>query len=239
MTRHDRREFLQGSLSFAGVVLLTGCEALRPLGPPAAKVPRVGYLAGSSTGPATGAALRGGLVELGYVEGQTVLIDWRDAEGRDDRLPELAGELVDLNVDVVVATGIAGATAVRERSRTIPIVVLAGSDPVQAGLAASFARPGNNVTGVTAISHTLSGKRLALLQEAAPGIARVGVLWNLNSPTKAEEWRETERAAEALGLQVYALGLRSLGDLDGAFKAARTERVDALMALNDRTYAVG
>jgi len=111
--------------------------------------------------------------------------------------------------------------------------VVAGSDPVQAGLAASFARPGNNVTGVTAISHTLSGKRLALLKEAAPGIARVGVLWNLNSPTKAEEWRETEHAAEALSLQVHALGLRVPGDLDGTFDAAVRARLDALVAFNE------
>jgi putative tryptophan/tyrosine transport system substrate-binding protein len=228
-----RRQFLQRSLSFAAGVLLTGCEALRPQVPPAAKVPRVGYLAGSSSGLATGAAFRGGLLELGYVEGQTIVLESRDAESRVERLPDLAAELVGLNLDVVVTTGINGATAVRAHSSTIPIVVLAGSDPVQAGLAASFARPGNNVTGVTAISPTLSGKRLALLKEAASSIGRVGVLWNLNNPNKAEEWRETERAAGTLGLQVRTLGVRSVGDLERAFDVARAERVDALMALHE------
>ena len=232
MTRHDRRKFLRGGLSFAGVVVLTGCEALRPRAP-SAKVSRVGYLAGSSPGITTGAAFRGGLAELGYVEGQTVVIESRYADSRAERLPDLASELVGLNLDVVVTTGITGATAVRERSSTIPVVVLAGSDPIQAGLAASFARPGNNVTGVTAISHTLSGKRLALLKEAAPGIARVGALWNVNNPAKAEEWRETERAAEALGLQARALGVRSPSDLDGALELARAERVEALVAFHE------
>ena len=232
MTSQSRRQFVQGSLSFAGAVLLTGCEALRPRAPSAAKVPRVGYLAGSPVMP-TEAAFRDGLAELGYVEGQTIVIESRYADSREERLPDLASELVGLNVDVVVTTGINGATAVRERSSTIQVVMLAGSDPVQAGLAASFARPGNNVTGVTAISHTLSGKRLALLKDATPGIARVGVLWNVNSPTKAEEWRETERAAEALGLQVRTLGVRSPSDLDGALDVARDERVDALIALNE------
>jgi len=181
----------------------------------------------------TEAAFRAGLADLGYVDGRTAAIESRYAEGRTERLQDLASELVGLNLDVLVATGINGAVVVRERSSTLPIVVLAGSDPVQAGLVASYASPGGSVTGVTAISHQLSAKRLALLQEAVPGIARVGTLWNLESPTKAEEWRETEHAARTLGLRVSSLGLRSPGDLDGALDMARAERVDALMALNE------
>jgi putative ABC transport system substrate-binding protein len=232
-TTRTRRRFLQSSLALVGLGLLSSCGMLPPQTPQAAKVPRIGWLGGSAGIPAGDAAFRDGLAELGYVDGQTITIEHRVAGGSAERLRDLAAELVGLNLDVVVTTGINGAAAVRERSSTIPVVVLAGSDPVQAGLAASFARPGGQVTGVTAISHSLSGKRLALLQEAAPRIARVGALWNLDSPTKAEEWRETERAAEALGLQVRALGVRSPSDLNGALDVARAERVDALIAFNE------
>ena len=161
--RNNRRRFLQGSLALAGLSLLAGCGALPTQVSRAAKVPRIGWLGGGAGITASDAAFQDGLAELGYVEGQTIVLERRVAGGSEERLRDLAAELVGLNVDVLVTNNFIGAAAAKDRSNTIPIIVLAGGDPVQAGLAASFARPGGQVTGVTAISHALSGKRLALL----------------------------------------------------------------------------
>ena len=175
------------------------------------KVPRIGYL--SSTDPATEStrseAIRLALRERGYIEGQNIAIEYRYAEGKLDRLPELAAELVRLKVDIiVVAGGDPRIRAAKNATKTIPIVMVgAGSDPVEAGLVESLARPGGNVTGLTNLARELGGKRLELLKEAVPKLARVAVLYDPAIPASVIEVKEDlPVAARALGLTVRSLG---------------------------------
>src|SRR6266568_4108690 len=141
---------------------------------------------------------RQGLRELGYVEGKTVLLEVRYAEGKSERLPELARELVGLKVNVIVATTDVAIAAAKRETQTIPIVMTASSDPAGTGLVASLARPGGNVTGLSTISPELSGKRLALLKEAVPGLSRVALVWNPDVRGNLLDYRETEGAARSL-----------------------------------------
>lgn len=200
------------------------------------KVHRVGILNPSFSGFAGGQASTSlpWLAELGYVERQNITFESRSAAGKDERLPELAAELVRLKVDVIVTWGTAGTRAAKQATTTIPIVMVSDVDPVKAGLVASLARPGGNVTGVSILTADLSGKRLQLLREAVRALARVGVLWNPANPEKAEEWRQTREAAGALGLQLLPLEVPSPSDLEPAFKAAKRERAGALLVLGDR-----
>jgi putative tryptophan/tyrosine transport system substrate-binding protein len=155
-----------------GVVCVTA-HAQQPT-----KLPRIGYLAGDSQAPSH-AAFRQGLRDLGYVEGQTILIEWRFAEDKSDRFPELAAELVRLKVDVIVAANAAAVGALKHATTTIPIVMESyGGDPVTDGIAASFARPGGNITGVTPLDPELSGKQLELLKEILPKLSRLAVMWS-------------------------------------------------------------
>src|SRR5712691_3713718 len=186
---NSRRQLLQGSLILAGLGLLSGCQLLPPqlqgqVQPPP-KVPRLGFLGPSADHPLA-EAFRQGLRELGWVEGQNIAIEYRPSEGRSERLPHLAAELVRLPVDVLVAgAGNQGALAAKQATDTIPIVFTGGGgDPVGAGLVASLARPGGNVTGLASLAGTeLWGKQLDLLKEAVPGISRVGFLWNPDLPS--------------------------------------------------------
>ena len=173
--------------------------------PPSGKVWRIGYLvAGSTRG--IHEAFRQGLRDLGYVEGQNITIESRYAEGQLERLPELAAELVRLPVDVLVTPGENAAHAAQQATRTIPIVLGAGADPVGVGLVANLAQPGGNLTGLSLMGGTeLEGKRLELLKEAVPTASRVGVLFNPASIGAVQQWRETERAAQALGVQLHVL----------------------------------
>jgi putative ABC transport system substrate-binding protein len=175
---------------------------------PSAQVARIGYLsvAGGAGSPLV-EAFRQGLRELGYVEGHNVTMAFRTAEG-SERLPALAAELVQLPVDVIVTAGEHAARAVQHATRTIPIVLVAGNDPVELGLVASLARPGGNLTGLSLMSLGLAGKRLELLQEAVPTAARVGVLFDPASIGAGQQWRETEHAAQALGVHLQALEVR-------------------------------
>ncbi len=158
-----------------------------------------------------------GLRMLGYVDGKTMAIEYRFAEGRAERLPGLAAELVLLKPDVIFAYDGDVALHMKKATGSIPIVVMASNDPVQSGLVASLARPGANVTGIILVYDELAGKVLELLKEAVPGITRVAVLWN---PDHVDpEFRETQRAATALGVRVQSLEVRRSGDFDGAFKA--------------------
>jgi len=188
---------------------------------------------------------RAGLRDLGYAEGRDLAIEPRFAEGRLDRVAELAADLVRLEVAVIVAGGDAVIHAARDATRTIPIVMAVSGDPVGTGLVASLARPGGNVTGLTGISPEVSGKRLDLLKQAVPGASRVAVLWNAADPYKALDFRETEVAARALGARLYSLEVRGPGDFDGAFETASRERPDALIVFADpltltrRTRIVG
>jgi putative ABC transport system substrate-binding protein len=195
--------------------------------PPAGKMWRIGYLiAGFGK---VDEAFRHGLRDLGYIEGQNITIEYRHADNQRDRLPALAAELVRLPVDILVTAGENAARAAQQATRTIPIVLAAGEDPVELGLVASLARPGGNLTGLSLMSLELEGKRLELLQEAVPTASRVGVLFNPASTGVVPRWRETERVAQSLGVQLHPLEVRSPDELERAVAVAASAGVGALI----------
>jgi putative ABC transport system substrate-binding protein len=206
---------------------------------PTGKVPRVGILWGISAPVAAPLmeALRQGLREQGYVEGQSIAIESRSAEERYERLPDLATELVRLPVDVIVAPTTVAAVVARKATGTIPIVTVVVYDHVESGLATSLARPGGNVTGMTQYAGTeVVGKQVDLLKAAAPRIARVAVLWNPENSGHAALLKEAERAARSLGLSPLPVAARSPSELDGAFATMTRERADALVVLPDTVF---
>jgi ABC-type uncharacterized transport system substrate-binding protein len=199
----------------------------------AAAQPRVGVLLFGN--PATDpnfASFRAGLTDLGYVEGRNISLEVRGAEGKPERLPDLARELVGLKPNVIYALGGDVAPSIKAVTATIPVVVTVSLDPVQAGLVGSLARPGGNITGVTLVSSDLAAKRLQFLKEAAPGISRVAVLWNPAHPDF--EYKETLVAGQRLGVSVQSLEVGNLGDFDGAFRAASTGRAEAVIVASSR-----
>jgi putative tryptophan/tyrosine transport system substrate-binding protein len=194
-------------------------------------VPRIGVLRSPPPTDHMFQALLTGLRELGYVEGKTVLIEYR--QGDDERLPELAQDLVRSKIDLIFAPNPAAAQAARKATETIPIVVAAVGDVVRTGLAASLAHPGGNVTGLTALGSDLSGKRLELLKEIVPGLTRVAVLWNPNVPDKLVEWKQMEPPARVLKLELLSIEVRTPADFDLAFESVRRLRPEALIALGE------
>jgi putative ABC transport system substrate-binding protein len=201
---------------------------------PPVKVPRIGWL---FTGdPARLPPLEGfrqGLRELGYVEGQNIVIELRAAEGRYERLPQLARELMSLKPDLVVAVATPSAIAARDATRTIPIVMVAVGDPVGTGLVSSLARPGGNITGVSLVNVEFSGKRLQLLKEALPKVSRVAILWNSLNAMNASVLEQTQVAAAALGVTLLPLSVRAPEDLPSALAATNRERAGALIVVPD------
>jgi len=201
-----------------------------------AKVWRIGYLSAQSL-PAESSRLDGfrqALRDLGYVDGQNIAIEYRFAEGKFDRLPDLAAELVRLKVDVMVTGGSPGTRAAQQATRTIPLVMTLVGDPIEAGFVASLAKPGGNITGLTQVAPQLSGKRLELLKEAFPKISRVAVFDDaaLTAQQISANLQETQMAAEALGIKLQSLEVRGPNpDLDGAFRTAMSQRADALIIL--------
>jgi putative tryptophan/tyrosine transport system substrate-binding protein len=191
------------------------------------------FSAGSPTTGATVTVLPDALRALGWVEGKNVAFVRRFGENRLERLPELAAELVQLNVDVIVAIGTLAPLAAKRATSTIPIVMTAAGDPLGSGLVASLARPGGNVTGMSLMAPDLGGKRLELLKELSPRLARVAVLWNAANPYPARVFRETQSASRTLGIEVQSLEVRSANDFDGAFETARKQRPDALITVED------
>jgi ABC-type uncharacterized transport system substrate-binding protein len=191
----------------AWVVLAVGvtAEAQQPT-----KMPRLGHLSTTfpSTSPARIEAFRQGLHQLGYVEGKNIVIEWRYAEGKPDRLPALAAELVRLKVDVIVTGGPVPTRAAKETTSTIPIVMEQDSDPVGSGFVASLARPGGNITGLATLAPELSGKQLELLKEIVPRLSRVAVFGNSINPVNAQMLREAELAARAFKVQLQYLAAR-------------------------------
>src|SRR5512145_2712945 len=199
-----------------------------------ANIPRIGWLGGTSpaVNPAVLEAFRHGLREHGWVEGQNLVIEYRWAEGRFERLPDLAAELVRLPVDILVPVASDPAIrAAQHATSTIPIVMAVSSDPVGTGFVASLARPGGNVTGVSGLVPEVAGKRLQLLKEVVPHAARVAVLWNATHAGKGLEWHETQVAAQALGVILQSIEVRGPDDFAPAFAALTTERPDALLTL--------
>jgi putative ABC transport system substrate-binding protein len=228
----DRRAFLSA---------VTGSLLAAPLAaeaqPAGKRVPRVGLLApGSGSDPLVQPyvdVFRRGLRELGYVEDQSIVIAYRWAEGKYERLPDLAAELVRLKVDVIVAVGTVVAQAAKQATQTIPIVMTNVDDPVATGLVVSVARPGGNITGLSINSHELVGKQMGLLREVVPKVSRVAVLWNPANLANAPQLREAEVAAGALGVRLLPLGVQGPGEIDRAFAAMRDDRVGALLVLLD------
>jgi putative ABC transport system substrate-binding protein len=207
---------------------------------PTKKVPRVGYLSpGSSSDPARlrrFEAFRQGLRELGYVEGQSIAIESRWAEGTYDRFPALAADLVRLKVDIIVAVATRASQAAQQATRTIPIVMSVVIDPLGTGLVASLARPGGNVTGLSMMAPDLVGKQLEMLKEVVPKVSRVALLWNPANPASASQLREAEAAARALGVRLQTLEARAPQEIDSAFVAMTRERAGALVVLADAVF---
>jgi len=203
-------------------------EAQQPV-----KVPRLGVLLyGTPESDPNLAAFRQGLSELGYVDPRTIKLEYRYAAGKPERLRDLAAELVATKPDVIVALGGDVAPSVRAATSTIPIVAIVSNDPVEAGLVASMARPGGNVTGVTFVSSDLAAKRLQFLKDIAPRVSRVGILWN---PDHVDpEYRETQKAATSLGVRLYSLEVRSANDFDAAWQAATSAQLEAVIAVSSR-----
>jgi putative tryptophan/tyrosine transport system substrate-binding protein len=195
------------------------------------KIPRIGYLSVSSRSAMTARteAFRQGLRELGYVEGKNIIIEWRSADGNEDRLPALAAELVQLKVDIIVTGGAAVTRPVKAETSTIPIVMTQDRDPVSSGFVASLARPGGNITGLSTLSPELSGKQLELLKETVPKLSRVAVFGTSTRPEVAQELKEVELAAGALGVKLQSLDIRSPKDFETAFQAAVKERAEAVV----------
>ena len=206
----------------------------------AAKLTKIGVLLPGT--PASAQVLfqafEHGMRELGYLEGEHVVFERRFAEGRPDRLPDLAAELVRLSVDVIVTSTDPGIAAVKQQTRTIPIVMANSTDPVGTGFVASLARPGGNITGNSSMSAELTGKRLDLLREVVPGLSRVAILWNPDIRGAGLEYRETEGAAGRLHLQLQSVEVTRNDDLDRAFAAMATRRAQALLvpALNPMAF---
>jgi len=198
---------------------------------PARKVPRIGYI-GDTPGPYA-EAFRQGLRERSYIEGETIVVEYRWQEGRHERLPDLVAELVQLRVDVLVPVGTQPSRAAKQATSTIPIVMAQVGDPVGSGLVASLARPGGNITGVSVLGHDVSAKQLQLLKEAVPRASHVAVLWNSTNFGHGAMWREIQLAAPVLGVTLYSVAVQQPEDFENAFAAIRTAQADALYVMQD------
>jgi putative ABC transport system substrate-binding protein len=201
------------------------------------RVPRIGYLGISSPflEPQYVEAFRAKLRELGYVEGRDVAIDYRWAEGRDERLPRLATELVAAKVDVIVTTGTTGTFAAKRATKTIPIVMASSGDPVRSGLVTSLDRPGGNVTGFTVLGPELEGKRLEILRQVVPRLTRVAVIWNPANPAIVFYHQAIQTAGRSLNVALAPVTeVRRVEELDKAFSTIAAARPDALAVLADR-----
>jgi ABC-type uncharacterized transport system substrate-binding protein len=227
-----RREFM---------TLLGGAAAAWPLAARAqqpGKMYRIGFL-GNSTAALEGSlvgSFREGLRDLGYVEGQNILIEYRWAEGQYEQFPALIAELLAQRVEVIVTAGTPASLAVKNATTSVPLVMVAVGDPVTTGLVASLARPGGNITGLTSTSEELDGKRLELLREVIPKLSHVAVFWNPENPTLLTSLKEMRAAAQVLGIKVQVLEVRTPADLEETFKAIVRERPGALLVMGDRLF---
>jgi putative ABC transport system substrate-binding protein len=229
----DRREFI-GSLSGSLLAAPFAAE-----GQQAAKIARIGWLGDR---PAAGPRLEGffkGLRDLDYVEGRNLMIEYRYAEGKPERYPALAAELVALKVDVIVSANTLGTLAAKQATKTIPIVFVGAADPVQSGLVTSLARPGGNATGLSALSPELVGKCLELLAQAVPGVSRVAVLWQPGAQgerTDKDMLKGADVAARALGMRLQFVEARGPTEFDRAFSDMTRARADALTVLGSAMF---
>jgi putative tryptophan/tyrosine transport system substrate-binding protein len=217
------------------MAMLTGGIVAAAEAQQAAKVARIGYLAPNlAASPHTHEAFRQGLRDLGYIEGRNVVIEYRAAEGKLERLPTLAAEVVALKVDVIVVADTPSALAAKQATKTIPIVFTSAGDPVGSGLVTSLARPGGNVTGLSLLGPELVGKCLEQLKQAVPGVSRVAVLWQpgaFGERTEKDMLKGAEVAARALGVRLQLVEARGPEDFDRAFSERTRARADALTVL--------
>jgi putative tryptophan/tyrosine transport system substrate-binding protein len=228
----NRRGFLLAWLAAALVCPLLG-EAQQRREPH-----RIGFLGNSTAaleanlvGP-----FREGLRELGYREGENILIEYRWAEGQYERFPSLIAELLAQKVEVIVTAGTPASLAVKKAATSVPLVMVAVGDPVATGLVASLARPGGNATGLASVSEDLEGKRLELLREVIPTVSRVAVLWNPDNQTLLPQLNQIRAAAQVLGIKVDALEVRTPDDLEERFRAITRDRPGALLVMADRLF---
>jgi putative ABC transport system substrate-binding protein len=226
--------------SVVTVILAVGLSVMSPAvqAQPPAKLARVGYLEPGVAGPGTPFfdAFRQGLADLGWVEGRNLALELRAAEGRYERLPDLAAELVRLKVGVIFASSTPAAVAAKRATTTIPIVIGRVADPVASGLVASLARPGGNITGWTHQGLELRVKYLDLLKEAVPGATRIGVLWNPANPIHGPSLKSVEAAVQALAVELQPVGARKSEEIDGAFATLARRRVQALVVFQDGMF---
>jgi putative ABC transport system substrate-binding protein len=218
------------------VLLITNLvEAQQPK-----KVPRIGFLGAASVAANSARvdAFRQGLRDLGYIEGKNIVIEYRYAGGKLDRLPALATELVGLKVDVIVSGGASATGPAKEATATIPIIMTGDNDPVSSGFIVSLARPGGNITGLSTLTTELSGKRVELLKEIVPKLSRVAVLRVPNNPGNSEAFRETELAARALKVQLQYLDVSGPQDIEAAFREAGKGRADAVLVLGGSVFVL-
>jgi ABC-type uncharacterized transport system substrate-binding protein len=219
------------ALSAVLFALCVTAEAQQP-----GKIPRIGYLGSVSSSPRI-ETFRQGLRELGYVEGKNIFIERRHHEGKIDRLPALAAELVRLKVDIIITAGAPAARAAKEATSTIPIVMTQVGDPVGSGFVASLARPGGNITGLSTVAPELNGKRLEILNEVVPGLSRVAVFGTSTDPDNAQSLREVELAARVLKVQLQKLDVLDPNDIETAFRAATKGRAEAVLMMVTGTFA--
>jgi len=238
----DQNPYLLSRRSFCGTlagVLVAPGIALALDAQQTTRVPKIGFLATTtqvSVAPVI-AAFRQGLAELGYVEGKTVLLEFRFADGAPERLPQLARELVAFKSDVIVATTDPAIAAVRRETQTIPIVMAFSSDPAGAGFVASLAHPSGNVTGLSTQSPELAGKRLELLREVVPALARVALLWNPDVRGNLLDYKETEVAARSMHVELQSVELYRAEDLERAFSAVMNGHAQALIVPAGNPFA--
>jgi putative ABC transport system substrate-binding protein len=235
--RLSRRRFVQAA-GVTALGLLAGCGRLPWQASPPSKLVRIGmlvpYSASSRASQDLIEAFRAGLDELGYVEGQNVIVEYRYSDDQNERLPALAAEFVRLPVDLIVAEKHEAIMAAKEASSTLPIVMSLHADPVGAGVVASMSHPGGNITGLSSLSATLAPKKLELLQQLSPGLSRVVTFWDHSRPGGVlRQVQEAEVAANALGLELLSLDVRTPADFAPAFETAIRERADALEVFSD------
>jgi putative ABC transport system substrate-binding protein len=227
-----RRKFFVVALSALLLALCSLAEAQQP-----EKVPRIGYLTtGSDPGSGRAEAFRQGLRELGYIEGKNIIVEYRSAESKLDQLPELAAELIQRKVALIVTGGGAPTRAAKNATNSIPIVMINTGDPVALGFVASLAKPGGNITGFSGVQTLLGGKRLELLKEIITQLSRVAVFVNREVPGYATQMKEIEIAAQALGLELQELEVRKGKDLENAFSKIISGRAGALMGPQNPTF---
>ena len=229
-----KQKLVAGALSIVLFALCLSAEAQQQ-----AKIPRIGYVSGTGStfnpGPYV-EALRQGLRDLGYTEGKDFVIEFRGAEGKLEPIPSIVGELIQLKVDVLVLPTISALRAAKQSTNTIPVVMVTQGDPVALGLIDSLAHPGGNFTGITSLQRDLGGKRLELLKETVPKISTIGILLGADEEVAPIGFKDYEAAARALKLQIHSLGVRSSNpDLEGAFREAVKERVNAIVTMTSNS----